>query len=81
LQLGGPVWPQREIVLDRDRLSVEQEAVLRIARAEIEQCVDRIDQPRAKRLEGPIPLAVPVGVADPERAHRRLRRSEAKQYL
>ena len=55
-----------EVVVDRCQLSVEREAHALVGREQFEHFVDDIDQRDSKRLERPVPLAVPVRVRDEE---------------
>src|SRR2546422_1078921 len=58
-----------EIVLDRDRLSVECErAEFRVALEKVEEARHHRDEPRTVTLEALVPLAVPVRVGDHEGA-------------
>jgi hypothetical protein len=65
--------PHREVVLDHDRLPVEQERPTRIDREQVEHAVDGVDQPRPERLERPVPLAVPVRVRHQQDVDRPIR--------
>jgi hypothetical protein len=51
-----------EVVLDHDRLTIEDEPSVGVLAQEVEDSVDRVDQPSAESLERAIPLAVPVRV-------------------
>ena len=55
--------PDGEIVLENDRLAVEQKAFARRRRI-IEQLVDERDEPLPEPLERVIPFPIPVGVGD-----------------
>ena len=56
----------RQVVLDDDRLAVQQEAERGVGLGQRQQVIPEIDQPGSERLEGRVPLAVPVGVGNDE---------------
>ena len=66
---GAALGPDRQVVLEHDRLPVEQEAEARILGDEIQHPVDEVHQARAEPLEGAIPLAIPVRVRDENDVH------------
>jgi hypothetical protein len=68
-ELVPAAGPDLEVVLQHDGLAIEQEAVARVLGAQVEDAIDQVDQTRAEVLEGPVPLAVPVGMADENCMH------------
>ena len=57
--------PHLEVVVDHDRLAVEQEALVgRVGLEEVEQVVDEVDELDPVGLERRVPLPVPVRVGD-----------------
>ena len=57
--------PHLEVVVDHDRLAVEQEALVgRVGLQEVEQVVDEVDELDPVGLERRVPLPVPVRVGD-----------------
>ena len=63
-----------EVVVDDGHLAVEEEALVgRVRLHEVQEPVDELDEAHAERLEGLVPLAVPVRVrddGDATRGHR-----------
>src|SRR5678809_254400 len=57
---GAAFRPNREVVLEDDRLSVEQEALAGAGRV-LDQLIDQRDEPLSKALDRMVPLAVPMG--------------------
>src|SRR5262249_12112841 len=58
-------WADLEVVLDYDRVTVEDEAAARRVGFHISQQVDHhAHETRSEALEGQVPLAVPVRMAD-----------------
>ena len=62
-ELGRALGADGEVVLEDDRLSVEEKALAR-GRRIVEQLVDERDEPLPEALRGVIPLAIPVRVRD-----------------
>ena len=60
---SNTLGPHARVVVEHDRLAVEQKA-LAVAGRRVEQLVDQRDEPLAKALGGQVPLAVPVRVRD-----------------
>ena len=58
--------PYLKIVLEDDRLSIEQEHEVRVGLDPLEHPIDGIDQTGPESLEGAIPLPIPVRVRDPK---------------
>jgi hypothetical protein len=68
--LGTALGSHRQVVVEHDRLTVEEEARSRRRRI-VEQLVDHGDEAMSETARGMVPLAVPVGVGDDEHTHRR----------
>jgi hypothetical protein len=62
-ELGAPLRPAREVVVDHRRLSVQME-MWEPRGGEVEQCVHHRHEPLDEDIERLVPLAVPVGVRD-----------------
>ena len=77
LHVGLPVGPGPHVILEENRLAVEQEgAVGRVRREPRHEVVQHRNEPRVQRRAREVPLAVPVRVGDQvedEAAHRRAR--------
>ncbi len=73
LQLIGALGTDGEIILDDDRLSVE-EKTLGAGRRIIEQLVDERDEPLTKPFDRMVPLAIPVGMGDDVNVERQAER-------
>src|SRR5439155_6320516 len=71
LEVGAASGTDLQVVLEHDRLPVEQEAESGVVGDELEDAVDEIDETRAKGLVRPVPLAVPVRVRDEDALHVR----------
>jgi hypothetical protein len=56
----------RQVVLDNDRLAVEEEPEGRVGLGQGQQVIPQIDQPGPEPLEWRVPLAVPVRVGNDE---------------
>ena len=62
---SGRLGTDLEIVVDHGHLPVEEEPpVARVGLHECQEAVEEVDQVEAERLEGLVPLTVPVGVGD-----------------
>jgi hypothetical protein len=75
-ELFGSFGADREIVLDENRLTVEQEALATVRR-NVEEGVDQRDEPLPKAIERMVPLTIPVRVRNDvnvERHPRAIRR-------
>src|SRR5215203_6244161 len=64
-ELGATLGPDREIVVEDDRLSVEQEARI-VRRWIVEQLVDEGNEPVTEAARWMVPLPVPMSVGDDE---------------
>jgi hypothetical protein len=69
-ELGPAVRPDRDVVLEDDRLSVQQEGVLGVRRHHVEHLVHGVDEARTEGLERAVPLAVPVGRRNEDDVHQ-----------
>jgi hypothetical protein len=58
--------PNLQVVVDRRQLPVQGEGEVRLALEHLQDAIDELDELHAERLEGPVPLPVPVGVRDQE---------------
>jgi hypothetical protein len=68
-ELRAALGSHLRIVFENDGLTVEQKAKAGIRRAEVEDGVDRVDEAGAERLEGAVPLAIPMRVGDEKALH------------
>ena len=69
LDLGAAVRTDVQVVLDQDRVAVQQEVfVLGVAIEDLQQQVEEADEARAVALVRKVPLAVPVRVGDEDEA-------------